>query len=402
MSDWDDFTERYGFNAGDPDAMDKIIDIWDRDDISYGIDNSSKFINKDKELERIEINLTPKKYLDLQGKYLRTQLVNNQLDNANISLEVIHNKFNTNDPLALEVYCNGVMIGFVQKYDSSININNFCFSESKKIKNLILKWTNNKFYLSKDVSFVEKKKIKIQLKKKQNLSNNPEKTPIERLLFWADENNIDTSKLPRNKSNLLHLKLLNLDDMKIKYLTPEIENLINLKILNLSQNSLKGLPKEIENLRNLRKLNLSRNRFLKILPKEIGKLTNLRELDLSGNSLTTLPKEIGNLSSLRELDLSSNPLTKLPDEITHLTKLEYIKFPDDNKITFTMEQKIWLRSINKLGTVLIDKKFLLNEIDTIEQKEPKNISKVSKDEKVWFWSIFLIFILIGILAMFGK
>ena len=37
MSDWDDFTEMYGLNAGDPDAMDKIMDTWEGQDSSTNI-----------------------------------------------------------------------------------------------------------------------------------------------------------------------------------------------------------------------------------------------------------------------------------------------------------------------------------------------------------------------------
>lgn len=55
---------------------------------------------------------------------------------------------------------------------------------------------------------------------------------------------------------------------------------------------------------------------LTTLPPEIGQLTNLTWLDLSENQLPALPPEIGQLTNLTHLNLSGNPLTDpLPDVI---------------------------------------------------------------------------------------
>jgi hypothetical protein len=39
----------------------------------------------------------------------------------------MHDKYNNYDPLSLEVYNNGIVIGYIQKYNSSVNIDKFCF-----------------------------------------------------------------------------------------------------------------------------------------------------------------------------------------------------------------------------------------------------------------------------------
>src|SRR5689334_13431020 len=50
------------------------------------------------------------------------------------------------------------------------------------------------------------------------------------------------------------------------------------------------------------------------LPPEIWQLTHLERLNLSRNELTELPPEIGELTNLQSLDLASNQLTSLPSE----------------------------------------------------------------------------------------
>ena len=55
------------------------------------------------------------------------------------------------------------------------------------------------------------------------------------------------------------------------------------------------------------------------LPPEIGQLTALRELRLSSNQLSALPPEIGKLTALLELYLHDNPALAIPDPILGLT-----------------------------------------------------------------------------------
>src|SRR5262245_25523974 len=61
---------------------------------------------------------------------------------------------------------------------------------------------------------------------------------------------------------------------------------------------------------------------LTALPPEVGELTWLKSLSLFNNRLTSLPTEIGHLKSLTSLDVRQNRLTNLPNELRNLSKLE--------------------------------------------------------------------------------
>ncbi len=90
--------------------------------------------------------------------------------------------------------------------------------------------------------------------------------------------------------------------------------------LNLSDLRLKAIPPEIGCLTTLRELDLSHNR-LTAVPPEIGDLTALQQLNLSYNRLTAIPSKLSRLRALRDLDLSHNQLTTLPPKIIHSTGL---------------------------------------------------------------------------------
>lgn len=111
-------------------------------------------------------------------------------------------------------------------------------------------------------------------------------------------------------------------DNQITSLPPEIGNLRNLQWLNLEGIGLSTLPPEIGQLEKLQTLNLGRN-CLTVLPREICNLRNLQTLRLGSNQLTTLPTEIGNLEDLQILDLEANRLTSLPATVWQLPSMYY-------------------------------------------------------------------------------
>ena len=112
--------------------------------------------------------------------------------------------------------------------------------------------------------------------------------------------------------------VLDLSDLGLTALPPEIGALTSLTELDLSRNQLTALPPAIGALASLTALDLSRNR-LTALPPEIGSLTSLTELDLAGNRLTALPPELWRLPNLTGLDISDNPLPVLPPELWQKT-----------------------------------------------------------------------------------
>lgn len=132
------------------------IPYWMDDNYEEKYDDSEEDNDYDEIVESIEISLTPSKYLQSEeAKYLRAKLINNKLNPSEIDLEIMHDKYNNADKLALEIYCNAKMIGHIQKYDASVDIDKFCFINNKTIESLRLEWNGNAFILSKNVPIKE-------------------------------------------------------------------------------------------------------------------------------------------------------------------------------------------------------------------------------------------------------
>ncbi len=118
---------------------------------------------------------------------------------------------------------------------------------------------------------------------------------------------------------------LDLRELGLSQLPPEIGQLTALTDLYVAGNQLSQLPPEIGQLTALTKLKLGNNQ-ISLLPPEIGQLTALTELNLAGNQLSQLPSEIGQLTALTELNLAANQLSQLPPEIGRLTALTELNF----------------------------------------------------------------------------
>lgn len=139
---------------------------------------------------------------------------------------------------------------------------------------------------------------------------------------------------------------LDLSELGLTCLPPEIGELSVLKILYLSNNCLKILPPEIGQLSSLTNLVLSGNQ-LTTLPPEIGQLSSLISLDVRSNNLTSLPLEIGQLSSLVKLQAGDNDLSSLPPEMGQLTLLTQL-YLHNNQLTSLPHQIGQLKSLRTL------------------------------------------------------
>lgn len=102
------------------------------------------------------------------------------------------------------------------------------------------------------------------------------------------------------------------------------------EILNLDNIELESLPPEIFELKWIKRLT-ARNNNIRVIPKKIKELHLLREIDLSNNKITFLPKIISELKDLEEINLNDNNIREFPEEITLLSKLS-ILFISDNLI----------------------------------------------------------------------
>jgi hypothetical protein len=148
--------------------------------------------------------------------------------------------------------------------------------------------------------------------------------------------NLSLTALPPEVGGLTTLATLNLSGNQLTSLPAEIGQLTALTGLELSGNQLTTLPPQIDQLTTLAGLFLGRN-LLSVLPPEIGKLTALRTLYLSSNQLKMLPPEIGQLTSLTTLYLINNQLTALPSEIGQLTALTELDLTNNQLIALPPE-----------------------------------------------------------------
>jgi hypothetical protein len=121
-----------------------------------------------------------------------------------------------------------------------------------------------------------------------------------------------------NPQALDSLTSLNLDNLGLTALPPEIGMLTQLQHLYLNNNKITKLPTEIKNCSQLRCLGLQKNQIT-YLPKEIEELTQLEELYLNNNKIRQLPKEILTLANLTALFLHCNPILAIDKEILSST-----------------------------------------------------------------------------------
>ncbi len=116
---------------------------------------------------------------------------------------------------------------------------------------------------------------------------------------------------------------LDLNQVPLGVLPPEIGTLTELETLILWNNGLHQLPPELGALKKLRSLVINANPLRK-LPPELGQLESLEELIIgSCESLETLPAELSQLTNLRSLSLSFlTSLRAIPAEVVAMASLD--------------------------------------------------------------------------------
>jgi len=170
---------------------------------------------------------------------------------------------------------------------------------------------------------------------------------MQNLWRWADENDIESETLPREKDKLMEITVLQLFSRQLTTLPKEIGKLTNLRELRLKRNQLTEIPKEIGDLSNLEFLSLGSNN-LTTLPEELGKLTKLKGLWIGANDFLEIPEIVWSLSSLTGLSLSRNNFKELPKEIGSLTDLRILLLSGNNfmKIPAEIGNLIHLRRLD--------------------------------------------------------
>ncbi len=180
-----------------------------------------------------------------------------------------------------------------------------------------IRWADlNNFKLTKEIVPVRKMNP-ISFSGNPVLSDSDEKG----LNSWINEKNgdseyparIEAANRIRNyctKENMF--TFLNLTELGLTSLPPQIGQLKTLQAFNLAGNKLASLPPQIIELHGLKGLYLNGNQIVE-LQDEILQLPNLLWLDLQGNRLSSLPEKIGQLTQLQRLDLNGNQIEGLSD-----------------------------------------------------------------------------------------
>ncbi len=173
---------------------------------------------------------------------------------------------------------------------------------------------------------------------------------IQRLWDWADENNISSEDLPRDKNELLWLECLNLgaDDIECECLheiPEEIGILTNLTSLSfcVDGDKCKTLPESIGRLRNLSELLIDICSGEMHLPKSVVNLTGLRLISLTGNiPNASIELLLQNCESLERLFIDNNQTLKtLPKNICHCSSMKELVLVHNRNLLLTSKQFNW-------------------------------------------------------------
>ncbi len=165
--------------------------------------------------------------------------------------------------------------------------------------------------------------------------------------------------IPNDLYKLTHLKHIDLADIPVQTLNPEIKNLVNLQQLEINNSTLEIFPVELMSLPSLKKLTLVSSHLSEI-PKYVetwSKLTylnlsgctsleylnglpqNLNYLNISKNAYKTFPKKIFGLKWLWKIVAEHLGLTEIPEDIFKLKGLAamFFGYNDIKEIS----NKIW-------------------------------------------------------------
>jgi len=168
--------------------------------------------------------------------------------------------------------------------------------------------------------------------------------------------------VPQQIFHLLHLKTLNISQIRLTHHTFVGNRLTNLEILHLADNEIDTHllnRMNLNHLPHLRILNLKNNRISSLHSAIVCPL-QLEVLHLQGNKLEWIHLDQGDLQTLKILDLSDNRLDfdgYLHHGIFYLEKLQFLALAGNKNVkTFCPALTIFpnLRHLNLRGTGLTD------------------------------------------------
>ncbi|KAG5448676.1 Leucine-rich repeat-containing protein 57 [Clonorchis sinensis] len=150
---------------------------------------------------------------------------------------------------------------------------------------------------------------------------NAEKTGVLQL------SGLKLTKLPEEAKNLERIRSLDLSSNRFEILRPSIAKFTTLKLLNVDNNKMRQFPVELFTLTKLETLSANRNCLVSLVPPghvvNFGALRSLRFVHLSMNQLTEFPVELCTATiPINMLDLSHNMITAVPSCVSTLQAIE--------------------------------------------------------------------------------
>jgi len=187
-------------------------------------------------------------------------------------------------------------------------------------------------------------------------------------ILWLDEGKI--RKIPDNISLLNNLEELSLSENELTQFPEPIKHLKKLKELCLFSNKIKNVSFKKGELPNLIDIDLCYNEFY-TFPVELSVLPNLRRIIIWYNTISVIPKSIKQFKKIEEINLQSNNLTSLPKQFGRLKTIQKLCLRD-NKLSDTSIEVIYglynLKDLDLQGnniTVLSDKVANLKQLERL-------------------------------------
>ena len=165
--------------------------------------------------------------------------------------------------------------------------------------------------------------------KRLKLSEGLTEFPLE-ILDLADSLEIldlsgnQLSDLPKELSQLTHLRIIFASNNLFTHLPDVLGSLPKLEMIGFKTNQIKTVS-ETSLPPQLRWLILTDN-AIEALPNSLGERPRLQKLALAGNQLRALPESMAKLSNLELVRLSANQLTEFPEFLIKLPKLAWLAF----------------------------------------------------------------------------
>ena len=194
---------------------------------------------------------------------------------------------------------------------------------------------------------------------------------VERLIRWAEDNDIDESLFPRTKEQLSSYSMVELENLGLKDLPVELLSLF-LVSLNIKNNQITDLPEGHWHKYYFWSL-IACNNHLNSLPQSFFDAKRIKFICLHGNCFESLPKELGDFTELLTLSISNNPIQSLPDSIRNLSGLQQLDI--ENTLIEILPE--WIFEFTNLHKFSCDDKhlpFLLENPEFIKQFDAINIA----------------------------